>query len=353
MRNGQRQPVLLVASGSTADANLVVSLLSSDFEKITTSTIPDRALQDFKDTRPDVLVLAFDTIEKAHVYYLGLYRFSGLEPLHPHRTVLLCHQNEINNAYRLCADGYIDDYVLFWPIPHDARRLPMAVLHAWRDLASKLDEGETASKLIGSARQLSGFPPMLDAQIAQGAKHIEHISRNVQPRSGGPSGELSTSVQAASQWVSGLQSECSPYLDAIRSLEEITKGISPSVLIVEDEKEERELIAKLLDDEPFHVTFAKGGVEALHVLRKLRPDVILMDLLMPDFGGIQVLQCLKGAPELSHVPVIIMTGKSERDIVMQCRNAGAAALIVKPLKRETLVSKLSQVLVAGSGRFQT
>lgn len=347
------QPVLLVASDSVGDADLVKKLLSSDFENVSTSTVPEHAVEDFKAHKPDVLVLAFDAIGKAHRYYLGLYRLSGSESLHRHRTVLLCDKDELRNAYQLCVDGHIDDYVLFWPIPHDALRLPMSVIHAWRDLASKQAEGPSPNKLVGSARCLSNLPPLFDAQMALGTSHLEQISRNLIPHDGEHNPNLAESVQAARQWASGFQRECTPYLDAARSLDDLIKDVRPTVIAVDDDRGQLEIIATLLKTEPLQLVFASSGVEVLHILRKVRPDVILLDLLMPDLSGLQVLQCLKGTPGLAHVPVIIMTEKSERSLVIKCRDAGASGILVKPFKREAIVSKLSQVLTGIIGRFET
>jgi CheY-like chemotaxis protein len=162
---------VLVASNDQGDAQQILRQLETDFEHVQTSTDPDRAVQDFEHYRPDVLVLAFDSLEKAQLYYLGLYRL-GCD-LHPHRTVILCHKDEVRAVFELCKKAYFDDYVLYWPHAHDGQRLAMSVWTACRDVkalqakalpnaAEKMPSGarpvvmvveddEFARKLIGRA----------------------------------------------------------------------------------------------------------------------------------------------------------------------------------------------------------
>ena len=64
---------ILVATDAVADADLVRTLLRDEFDNMVGSTHPDRAIQDFEKHRPEVLILAFDGLEKAERYYLGLY----------------------------------------------------------------------------------------------------------------------------------------------------------------------------------------------------------------------------------------------------------------------------------------
>lgn len=127
---------ILVATDAVADADLVRELLSDEFENVIGSANPDRAILDFENHRPEVLILAFDGLEKAERYYLGLYRRSPLIHGLPHRTVILCNNADLRRVYELCKKEYFDDYVLFWPLNHDAPRLPMAVHHSLRQLAA-------------------------------------------------------------------------------------------------------------------------------------------------------------------------------------------------------------------------
>jgi len=91
--------IILIATDNAEDAKVVKQQLSNEYENVFVSTSPDLAVQDFESHRPDVLVLAFNGLEKAERYYLGLYRLSSVVHIHPHRTVILCNKDEIKRVY--------------------------------------------------------------------------------------------------------------------------------------------------------------------------------------------------------------------------------------------------------------
>jgi len=86
------------------------------------------------------------------------------------------------------------------------------------------------------------------------------------------------------------------------------------------------------------------GVEALSQLRRLHPDVILMDVRLPGVDGVALTQRLKTVPHLADIPIIMMTGDARRETLVSSIGAGAAAFVVKPFTREALVAKLQKVL---------
>jgi hypothetical protein len=89
---------ILIASDNSGDADMVKNFLAAEFSKTYLSTVPDKAVADFELRQPDVLVLAFDTLEKAEGYYLGLYRLSKAIQTHPHRTVILCSKDDVKRV---------------------------------------------------------------------------------------------------------------------------------------------------------------------------------------------------------------------------------------------------------------
>lgn len=92
---------ILVATDVVGDSDLVRKLLRDEFDHVVGSTDPDRAIADFEKQRPEVLLLAFDGLEKAERYYLGLYRLSTLVHTLPHRTLILCNKDDLRRVYEL------------------------------------------------------------------------------------------------------------------------------------------------------------------------------------------------------------------------------------------------------------
>ena len=93
---------------------------------------------------------------------------------------------------------------------------------------------------------------------------------------------------------------------------------TPHVLVVEDDPSVRGLLQTLLAAEGYDVAVASDGLAGLVKASSRRPAVILLDLMMPDLGGVRVLEELRGDPALADVPVIVVTGK------VRCRRAACA-----------------------------
>lgn len=378
---------ILIASDNTQDAEMVQKLLGDEFGPIHTSADPDKAVEDFDRHQPGVLILAFNSIDKAQRYYLRIYRLSTTLPLHPHRTILLCNKNELSQAYRLCREGLFDDYVFFWPLVYDTLRLPMSVYVAQRDLAALVNTGPSVAEFAEQARRLSTLEPMLDQQVMQGSKHVSsagrafaRVERNISKALDGLSSQfaqgagadtsrniqklvkgitrlkegeirqgfetVAKSAQPLQQWADGIQQACEPHLASVRSLNSLVQSIRPTVLVVDDDEFQRNLVGKILEGENYHLVFAASGIEALNTLHKTQPDLILMDIMMPDMDGMEVTRKVKAMPQFVDIPIIMFTAKSEKNTVTASLKSGATDFIVKPFVRERLIEKVASVLCA-------
>lgn len=149
---------VLVATDHMNEALQIVRVLKDEFDQVQSSTVRDKAVEDFESYQPDILVLAFDRLEKAQRHYLGLYRLGNASLWHPHRTIVLCTKDEVRAAYDLCRGEYFDDYVLFWPHTFDAHRLSMSIRIASRDLKCAQSDGEPdRADLFSHARHLQAL----------------------------------------------------------------------------------------------------------------------------------------------------------------------------------------------------
>ena len=120
-----------------------------------------------------------------------------------------------------------------------------------------------------------------------------------------------------------------------------TAGRGITVLVVDDDPAARDLLTTNLRREGYHTVQARGGDEALELARKLRPDAITLDVLMPKTDGWAVLGTLKADPELCDIPVIMVTVAPDRGIGL---SLGAAEVMTKPVDRAELTSLLRQLL---------
>ena len=168
---------IMIATDNITDADLVKNMLNEEFGNVFTSTDPDRAVADFEQRRPDVLVLAFNELAKSERYYLGLYRLCKVLHQHPHRTIILCGKDEVKRVYELCMKDFFDDYVLFWPMTYDSSRLLMSVHYALRELTSLKSSGPSVAEFAAQAHRLAELEYTLSQQVAHGGQHIEAAGR--------------------------------------------------------------------------------------------------------------------------------------------------------------------------------
>jgi DNA-binding response OmpR family regulator/anti-sigma regulatory factor (Ser/Thr protein kinase) len=110
-----------------------------------------------------------------------------------------------------------------------------------------------------------------------------------------------------------------------------------TILVIDDDDDARDLLQRTLSREGFHVVCVAQGEDAVQAARDLRPDLITLDVLMPGLDGWRILGTLKTDPELSQIPVIMITMV---DDPMMGRALGAAEYLTKPLDRDRLVSVL-------------
>ena len=101
------------------------------------------------------------------------------------------------------------------------------------------------------------------------------------------------------------------------------------ILIVEDEDILRNVLQERFEEENFSVFIAPDGKIALSLAKKNKPDIILLDILLPEVDGIEVLTSLKANDELSNIPVIMLSNLSEDQKIKQALELGAVDYLVK------------------------
>jgi len=114
---------------------------------------------------------------------------------------------------------------------------------------------------------------------------------------------------------------------------------------VEDEPEMIDLIRLILGRRGFEVKGATGGVEGLKMIRDEKPDLILLDLMMPDMDGWEVYQQIKADEKTKGIPVIVVTAKAQSiDKVLGLHIAKVDDYIAKPFSPQDLLSSIEKVL---------
>jgi len=115
------------------------------------------------------------------------------------------------------------------------------------------------------------------------------------------------------------------------------------ILIVDDSPTERHVLNDMLTKAGFEVIASDSGEDAIHKSKQLKPDLILMDVVMPGLNGFQATRAISRDPETRSIPIIMCTSKSgETDKIWGLRQ-GARDYIVKPVNREELIAKIQSI----------
>jgi DNA-binding response OmpR family regulator len=130
-------------------------------------------------------------------------------------------------------------------------------------------------------------------------------------------------------------------------------GLKGTILCVEDEPEVIELIQVMLETAGYRVIGVVGGFNALEVIRSEKPDLVLLDLMMPEVDGWTVFKQMQADPEVRDIPVIPVTALSSHiDAMLALEVAGVDEYVTKPFGRGELVASIERVLrrrSSGSG----
>jgi CheY-like chemotaxis protein len=125
------------------------------------------------------------------------------------------------------------------------------------------------------------------------------------------------------------------------------------VLIVDDSEVERYALRQFLSTGLYEVIEAQGGYEGLRLARQSHPDVIFLDLAMPDIHGLEVLKMLKAIDETRAIPVILFTSQRPDDIDQQQAAAASALLLKSELSRESVAATIRRVGTTGDVHHET
>ncbi len=130
--------------------------------------------------------------------------------------------------------------------------------------------------------------------------------------------------------------------DRIGSFEDANK--SPKILLVDDVKLFVEIEKVFLAMSPVEVFTAQDGVAALEIIRRERPDLVVMDINMPRMNGIECCSAIKNDPDFASIPVIMVTNAGRADDLQQSRQAGCDDFIQKPLNGRFFLDKARRFL---------
>lgn len=117
------------------------------------------------------------------------------------------------------------------------------------------------------------------------------------------------------------------------------------ILLIEDDKFLRELMVKKLLTMDYDVTSAVDGESGLSMIKEIKPDVVLLDLILPGINGFEVLEKAKQDPEIADIPVIILSNLGQKEDIERGQKLGAADFMIKAhFTPQEVVNKIKAIL---------
>ena len=127
-------------------------------------------------------------------------------------------------------------------------------------------------------------------------------------------------------------------------LKDMTENTTPKVLVVDDNEQNLELLIAYLEDIDCEILSAPGGLEALDIVRDNRPDIILLDVMMPKISGFEVCKRIKNDPGTADIPIIMVTALTELADIERAIDCGTDDFLSKPVNKWELVTRVKTML---------
>ncbi len=117
-----------------------------------------------------------------------------------------------------------------------------------------------------------------------------------------------------------------------------------TILIIEDNPYHRRLMVRLLEKAGYHVVLATNGEEAIQKVQEMRPDLITMDMGLPDLDGQTVISLLRDAPGLENIPIVAVTAWPPEVASRMAAAYGCEGYVYKPIKAREFAEKIAEIL---------
>ena len=124
----------------------------------------------------------------------------------------------------------------------------------------------------------------------------------------------------------------------------LNENSTPIVLVVDDNEQNLELLVAYLEEVDCDILKASGGIEALDIVKKAHPDLVLLDVMMPQISGFEVCKRLKNDPNTTDIPIIMVTALNELTDIERAVDSGTDDFLSKPVNKLELITRVKTML---------
>lgn len=270
----------------------------------------------------------------------------------PHSHFLFCLVSDIKKAFEACIEGPFTDYSTINPI-YDSWNLVLRFIRIMQFLELKenhenhltmVEQGiqELTNNLENLPDKFKSLGKSQSDRIDQILAYLDEIKLdndevskvNVIKRK---NDELIDQVTVDLKRESERSAQ-------IRSQIQSRSVAAKTILLAEDQFIMAEIVRTILEPKGYKVIQAKDGLEAFRKVSLLMPDLVLMDINMPKMDGLNTLKKLKSIDKTAHIPIIMLTGHTDKEHINKAIKFGSDDYIVKPVTADILLNKMSAVL---------
>ncbi|MCX8157732.1 MAG: response regulator [Verrucomicrobiae bacterium] len=241
---------------------------------------------------------------------------ADLRKIHTAGGQLLSLINEALAPWRLESDIIDLDYVRM------EMRTPLNLIIGYSELCQELAEENRLERVLADLQKVTGAAKNLLALLDSVSFPSQLDARKIR-------GQAATTV---------------PLLRAPSTQAEAAALRRGTILIVDDNEMNRDMLCRRLERQGHTVMEAENGLQALQLLRQRKFDLILLDVVMPELGGLETLQQIIADPALRHIPVIMLSALDEMENVIRCVEIGADDYVTKPFNPVLLNARIAASL---------
>lgn len=380
-------PRILLVSNEPEDISEVQALIKDIKSELTAISDPSQIVATFDKVEPRILVFVCMEIGRADGYYLDLYRNSQKIQTIMHNSLLVCKAKDAELAYHMCMRKLFDDYVVIRPL-FDPYRLMISIRNLL-GAQKTLDQSNELHQRITSIRNsTSAMDKVIQESLTEGAsvsaqlnESEESLNSRVQreihelyKQITSPayvdvvkvinpavlneklsqfgqmnlSNEISTAFKKPQAALDLLLKRSSADHEAQKQantdLDVWLNSILTRILVVDDDPTFLKVLSRMLTNEKYEVLSTTSAIEGLRIAARLKPEAILVDYEMPEISGIDFTIRIKASPHLSRIPILMLTGHAQREIVLEGMKAGISGFLIKSSAKEVILQKLRSCL---------